>query len=202
MPGYDTYDILANFFDLFGLFNIFNPAYYACLNLANSEVPELKVALVISSTSSKISRGNGLYDQYFSISFSKLFGSSYQVYAVYTAENTAQLLLVQRKPDTVLYSSKYNYNADPLFFKGYLSACTTSQVLLIPSIFSVMMKLVASNIYYYKVTYSPLEFMEFRYNKGTGATELISYTVENQNILNILGAVGTTPEKSQPDLYL
>lgn len=104
MPGYDIYDFFGNFLDLFGILNVFNPAYYACLNLANSEAPELKLAIPLFSSSAKVARGNGLYDQYFSISFSKLLGNGYLVYARYTAENVAELLLIQRKPNTIIYS--------------------------------------------------------------------------------------------------
>lgn len=39
LPGYDIYGYFNGFFDMFGLFSIFNPAYYACLNLATSQVP-------------------------------------------------------------------------------------------------------------------------------------------------------------------
>lgn len=39
LPGYDVYDYFNGFFDMFGLFSMFNPAYYACLDLAGTEVP-------------------------------------------------------------------------------------------------------------------------------------------------------------------
>lgn len=118
---------------------------------------------------------------------------NYIVYALYTAQGVPQLQLIKKDPNILLYSAKYNYNADPLFFKAYNAACTASKVLLIPSIVSVLMKVSAVNVNYYKVTYPGTEFMEFRYNKTSGATSLVSYTVDNQNILGILGAVGITP---------
>lgn len=54
------------------------------------------------------------------------------------------------------------------------------------------MKVVDSNTLYYKVTYSASEFMEFRYNKISGATTLVSYTVDGKNIVAIVNAVGST----------
>lgn len=64
------------------------------------------------------------------------------------------------------------------------------------------MKALDSSNNYYKAIYSANEYIEFKYNKPYGTTTLISYTVEGKNILDILKAVGTTPEKTQPNLYL
>lgn len=121
-----------------------------------------------------------------------MFRDNYNVYAVYTATGGAELQLVRKGSSTIIYSARYNYNADPLFFKSYLSASATSKVQLIPSITFVLMKVVDSNTLYYKVTYSASEFMEFRYNKISGATTLVSYTVDGKNIVAIVNAVGST----------
>jgi hypothetical protein len=66
---------------------------------------------------------------------SQFFGFNYyEVYTVYTAQNVPQLLLVVKNGGTVLYSSRYNYNADSNFFKAYVNATISSKVLTIPSI--------------------------------------------------------------------
>lgn len=44
--------------------------------------------------------------------------------------------------------------------------------------------------------------MEFKYNRTSNVTTLLSYTVEGDNILYILGVLNQTTEKAEPKLYL
>lgn len=133
----------------------------------------------------------------------KYFNSDiYDIYSMYTHDNIPKTLYIEKYPSIILYSEKYNYNADALFFKSYINASIASKVLMIPAIESVMMKANGSGTNYFKVNYSPVEYMEYKYNKTSGVTTVISYTVEGFNILDILGAVGTTPEKFEDQLYL
>jgi hypothetical protein len=82
------------------------------------------------------------------------FGDAYDIYSVLDSTGTCKLLIVLKNSQTTLYSARYNYNADPLFFRGYVNATLVSKVVTIPAIDSVTMK-VNGTTTYYKAIYSP-----------------------------------------------
>lgn len=82
------------------------------------------------------------------------FGDAYNIYSVLDSTGTCKLLIVLKNTQTTLYSARYNYNADPFFFKGYVNATLVSKVVNSPPIDSVMMKINGA-VTYYKTTYSP-----------------------------------------------
>lgn len=108
LPGFDTYDFSANFFDMFGLFTrLDDPRLNACVNLANKEMPELATATVSTSSSLPftVPGTNGQVDTYFFITLGKAWPvSSYDLTAVYGYNGVPRILLIKKIPGILLYS--------------------------------------------------------------------------------------------------
>lgn len=68
-------------------------------------------------------------------------------------------------------------------------------MLNVPAIENVTIKY-ASNVKYFKVIYSPLEYMEFTYNMTSKAIKVLSYTVDNFNLIDLITIVGATDKKA------
>lgn len=63
------------------------------------------------------------------------FIDSFDIYGVIdSSSGSCEILLILKNKQVTLYTSKYNYNIDPLFFRGYVNATITSKVIKIPSI--------------------------------------------------------------------
>lgn len=187
VPTFDNFFSLFDPLGFFSLFGILDFNYKKCIDVAMTQLPEIKTAVQSNIVSKKVNS-----DTYYQISMQKLFfGDAYNIYSVLDSTGTCKLLIVLKNTQTTLYSARYNYNADPFFFKGYVNATLVSKVVNIPPIDSVMMKINGA-VTYYKTTYSPSQFIQFTYNKTSGVTKLISYTVDGANILGILNAVGQT----------
>lgn len=187
MPTFDNFISLFDPIGFLSLFGIYDYNYKKCIDVAMTQIPEIKTAAESNIVSKKVNS-----DTYYRISMQKFFfGDAYDIYSVLDSTGTCKLLLILKNTQTTLYSARYNYNADPLFFKGYVNATLVSKVITIPPIDSVTMK-INGTATYYKATYSPSQFIQFTYTKATNVTKLISYTVDGANILGILNAVGQT----------
>lgn len=155
-PEYFLYNNSLYFSDYTTLVQVTSYAsdskYIAIMNDAKSKVSEISTASVVSVYINNLNIGKAYY-----VSLQKGY-DYYYIDGLYTLQNTTFIIRIQKNSD-YLYTENYNYNSDASFFTWYINSLNVSKVLNVPSINNVTIKY-TSNMKYFKVIFSPLEFME------------------------------------------